>query len=351
MNEDLVCLICRNSKRCCTCKHSYLYSYHIPKRKCSEYNSPSSKRILANTHPILTKDILNITRANFYFTSLIFSNDASFIIVACSDNLLRSWSIRKKDRMKISQKFESEISCLGISKNDRYIAAGCEYRIYVLNISLQILFYLVGHSSYLNSLTFSTDSSYIFSSSFDKTVRVWSFNRRITVNCFVGHTKKVESIAVTSNSEYIATGSVDKTVRLWNLNRNSLEAVLDDAKYEIYSVGFSHDDKYLIVGSNTVRVYEVKTKRLIFKLERDSSYRIEYIFTVRMSRDNQYIFFKSYYDNIYICKLNSIHNSIKVLTNSGNLYCMDLSSDDSLIAYARYDNCRSYLKVSQLELS
>jgi WD40 repeat protein len=166
----------------------------------------------------------------------------------------------------------------------------------------------------------------------------------------VGHTKKVESIAVTTSSEYIASCSLDKTVRLWNLNRNSIEAVLYDDKYEIYSVSFSNDDKYLLAGSNTVRVYEVKNKRLIFKLERDSSYRTEYVYTVRMSRDNQYIFFKSYYDNLYLCKFNTIHKYIKALTNSGNLYCMDLSSDDSLIAYARYDNCRSSLRVCQFGL-
>lgn len=153
---------------------------------------------------------------------------------------------------------------------------------------------------------------------------------------------------MTSSSEYIASCSLDKTVRLWNLDRNSLEAVLHDDKYEIHSVSFSNDDKYLLAGSNTVRVYEVKTKRLVFKLETDNSYRIEHL---RMSRDNQYIFFNSYYDNLYLCKFNTIHKYIKVLTNSGNLYCMDLSSDDSLIAYATYDNCRSHLKVCQFGLS
>lgn len=345
MHSDSLCVFCRNAPSSYICEHFYPPSSALSKRKHSPLPL-RSKRI----KPSSPQNIFKIYRTRYYYSSLSLSSDASFLVTACTDHKLRIWNIPKKQVLKVSQKFESDISCLCISKNDIYILIGCEYRIYVLDTLLTVLFYLQGHYSFISSIVITTDNRYILSASFDRTIRIWSFNAKSQQFSFTGHTKRIECISLSSDYKYLASGSADKTLRLWNLLRNSLEAVLNDAAHEIYSVSFSNDNRYLISGSNTIRVYSVKTKNLVYKLEGDYINRSEYIYYVRMTADNRSIYFKSYYENIHVCRLDDRLNSKQILNETGNLYCIDLNESKDVIAYARYDNYRSTLNVCRMSI-
>ena len=62
-----------------------------------------------------------------------------------------------------------------------------------------------------------SDSKYIVSGGWDKTVRIWNLQDKTQEAVLQGHTGYVWSVAITSDSKYIISGGDDHTVRRWNL--------------------------------------------------------------------------------------------------------------------------------------
>jgi WD40 repeat protein len=72
----------------------------------------------------------------------------------------------------------------------------------------------IGHSSWVTSVAFSPDSKYLASSSYDKTVKLWSVEWQKDVTTLKGHSSHINSIAFSPDGKYLASGSEDKTVKL-----------------------------------------------------------------------------------------------------------------------------------------
>ena len=81
---------------------------------------------------------------------------------------------------------------------------------------------LRGHTDKVTCLTYDERTGFVFSGSWDNTIRGWridagSSNRAITNNLvFTGHTSSVYAVAVDGN--WLISGSFDDSVRLWNLS-------------------------------------------------------------------------------------------------------------------------------------
>ncbi len=80
---------------------------------------------------------------------------------------------------------------------------------------------LQGHSSGVNSVSFSPDSQTIASASNDCTIKFWSLNGR-ELHTLKGHSDAVYSLSFSPDGQTLASASWDKTVILWNLNLDSL---------------------------------------------------------------------------------------------------------------------------------
>lgn len=73
-----------------------------------------------------------------------------------------------------------------------------------------------GHTSWVNSVSFSPDGTRIVSGSSDKTVRLWDGATGQPVGePFHGHTSGVRSVAFSPDGTRIVSASVDGTIRLW----------------------------------------------------------------------------------------------------------------------------------------
>ena len=74
---------------------------------------------------------------------------------------------------------------------------------------------LTGHTSSVDSVSFSPDGKTIATGSWDDTVRLWDTETGENIRTLTGHTSGVNSVSFSPNGKIIATGSRDGTVRLW----------------------------------------------------------------------------------------------------------------------------------------
>ena len=80
-----------------------------------------------------------------------------------------------------------------------------------------------GHQGAVSSVSFSPDSKYIATASWDNTARLWDLTGKL-IQEFKGHQGQLWSVSFSPDGKYIATASGDNTARLWRIK--SLDEML-----------------------------------------------------------------------------------------------------------------------------
>ncbi|MBD2292784.1 PD40 domain-containing protein [Anabaena sphaerica FACHB-251] len=121
---------------------------------------------------------------------------------------------------------------------------------------------LSGHEDVVNSVSFSADSQIIISGSQDKTVKLWNSKGNL-LNTLIDHTSVVNSAVFSPNGEIIASASTDKTVKLWS-REGKLLKTLQGHDSAVLSLAWSTDGEILASGSadNTVKLWSRDGKLL-----------------------------------------------------------------------------------------
>ncbi|KAG8778108.1 hypothetical protein FRC12_025162 [Ceratobasidium sp. 428] len=122
---------------------------------------------------------------------------------------------------------------------------------------------LAGHTSGVLSIAYSPDGTRVVSGSADKTIRIWHARTGGPVGQpFIGHTDRVGSVAYSPDGAYIASGSEDKTIRIWDASTGTLVGQ-SLAAYTSYvdSVAYSPDGAFIVSGAedNTIQIWDAHT--------------------------------------------------------------------------------------------
>lgn len=75
---------------------------------------------------------------------------------------------------------------------------------------------LIGHSDSIRSLAFSPDSKTIFSSSNDRTVRIWDVETGRLLHLLAGHQERVKSVGISPDGQLLLSCSADSQLRGWD---------------------------------------------------------------------------------------------------------------------------------------
>ena len=73
------------------------------------------------------------------------------------------------------------------------------------------------HDRKVTGICFSNDEKYVFSSSWDETLKQWSVQDQQLVKTFTGHDREVTCVTVSSDDRYLFSGSKDRLVLQWQI--------------------------------------------------------------------------------------------------------------------------------------
>ena len=80
---------------------------------------------------------------------------------------------------------------------------------------------LSGHTSDINSVSFSPDGKLLASGSDDETIRLWDVSTGQTLHTLDEHESYVNSVSFSPDGKLLASGSEDGTVLLWDWEKIS----------------------------------------------------------------------------------------------------------------------------------
>ncbi|KAJ7157962.1 quinon protein alcohol dehydrogenase-like superfamily [Mycena crocata] len=118
-----------------------------------------------------------------------------------------------------------------------------------------------GHGGTIMWAETSPNDKVIATSSFDKTVRIWSMNSGETLHVLRGATGQSWGGAFSPNGEFVAAGAGDGMVRIWRVDTGELLHTLGGFQRWVRSVAFSPDNLSLAAGgaAGILRVFNVKS--------------------------------------------------------------------------------------------
>ncbi|GKT36549.1 B9-type C2 domain like protein [Aduncisulcus paluster] len=143
-----------------------------------------------------------------------------------------------------------------------------------------------GHNHFIQDVKLITDGEYAISASWDKTLRLWDLEKGICKKTFIGHTSDVTSVYV-HKSSFIITTSRDKTVRVWNVHGTEKSRVEPHSSWSSSAFVREIDDKQFYVVSagwdNKICVVDPKKGGEISSVKAGDSY----INTMKVSPDEK----------------------------------------------------------------
>lgn len=114
-----------------------------------------------------------------------------------------------------------------------------------------------------------SDSRFLFSSSWDGSVRVWNIATGKTVRQLVGHKRDVLSVAVSHDDRQIMTGGLDNQIKVWNTQGMCKHTVEKNQHTDAVScVKFYHGGKQPLVVTaswdKTIKVWDNMYMQLMY---------------------------------------------------------------------------------------
>jgi WD40 repeat protein len=127
--------------------------------------------------------------------------------------------------------------------------------------------------SICRSIATSPDGRFFFTGHDDGTVRIWSIDGQELFTCY-GHKYSVRSIAV--SGAYLFSGSFDKTVKQWEIHTGKCLQTFSGHIFGVDSIAISGESLFSGGGDNTIKRWDITTGQCLhtFNGHRDSVYSI-----------------------------------------------------------------------------
>lgn len=205
--------------------------------------------------------------------ALDFSPDGSTVVSCGSDHTLRIWGLQPSD-CKITFKIPNALGAACLSPvTHNFVAAACmDYAWNIWDASTGRLIEqsddVGAHKDEIRAITFSSDGRYIFSSSWDQTVKMWELSaaspggvagsgKARMLRTFGGYKGVVESITLSPDSKLMITRSRAKEVMLWDTMSGIQLALIVAHSDWVMGVAMSPDGRHFATASldTTMRIW------------------------------------------------------------------------------------------------
>lgn len=153
--------------------------------------------------------------------SLSFHKDGALVCTGGLDNLGMVWDIRSGSLIMTLSGHVKPVYSVDWSPNGYNLAtAGGDGTIHIWDIRKQAIEQkILAHKSIISSLQFEqTNGDCLISSSYDKTINMYSSGDWNKVTTLQGHTDKILDATISSDSQYIISSGWDRSVKLWKMD-------------------------------------------------------------------------------------------------------------------------------------
>ena len=142
---------------------------------------------------------------------------------------------------------------------------------------------LIGHMSWVYSLSFSPDSTTLASGSFDGGIRLWDVPSRTSI-ATLEETSSITSVSFSPDGSILAYGAFDGTVWLWDVESRAPVGTLEHPGWAVYSISFSPDGRMLACASTAgaVWLWEVVSRAPLATLQGHAA---DLVYSVAFSPD------------------------------------------------------------------
>ncbi|GMH88768.1 hypothetical protein TrVE_jg422 [Triparma verrucosa] len=199
-------------------------------------------------------------------------NGKTLISVSC-DKSARIWDISNEGgggkEVKVIKEERNVLSVTILPDSD-YFCTGGHATIFVYDMTkgdYELLTKLEGHTSFIMSLTSSSDGTRLFSGSQDNTVKIWDTSSQhadqwTLFKTLVGHTDDVNSLSLSPCFRHLATGSNDKTIRVWSVEVGALLRTIESPEMtKVKGVSYGSDNTiYSASTDGSMRAWNLGAK-------------------------------------------------------------------------------------------
>ena len=208
-------------------------------------------------------------------------NEKTLFSYSSDSNVIKLWNVENGKVLKTFNVLNI-VSSIAVSSDGRILAIGYENnKIELRYVSDgQIFQTLEGHKGSIDSLTFNprTNSKMLLSCSKDAAIKLWNYDSGREIRTFYGHTNRVTSIAFNPDGQSFASGGKDQNIYIWSLLDGSiLKKLKTQNEYQgddgyIY-VAYNDDGKSLVTAEkfggfkSIVRNWNLETEQPITTLE------------------------------------------------------------------------------------
>jgi WD40 repeat protein len=188
------------------------------------------------------------------------------------------------------------------------------------------------------AVTFTPDGRHLLTGSMNSELKLWSLgqpgkSKTQLLKTMLGHKASIFSVAVSPDQKIIASGSNDQTIKLWDMQGNLLKTIPTSQEI-IWRLAFSPDGQFIASSGSDVQVkLWNRDGKFLRSFDHQGvvwglAFHPDKNILITSSRDDQLRFW-NYLDG----KLEK-----SILTNSGGLTRVAISSHGNLIATAGVDN-------------
>ncbi|XP_059145000.1 WD repeat-containing protein 18-like [Physella acuta] len=191
----------------------------------------------------------------------------SLLAASHTKPIIHVWNMLRQSQKHRKLICGSKVSCLAMTPDGNYIAAGMEDKIHIWQVCSGELYSVLSYSSVeVKCLKFSPFGQHLVSGYSDGAVAVWelidvlyndptSITEHTPVNVFLGHAGEVTDFHI-SLSNRVASSSMDFTVRIWNLLCKE-QLKMFELGAPITTVALDHSELCLYAGDINGNVYAI----------------------------------------------------------------------------------------------
>lgn len=196
------------------------------------------------------------------------SRNGRYLVTAHKDGIARIWNLAGGKEPRSLRGHKDAVVAVDISPDSKTALTVDRYgiiRLWELETGKQVRSL---ESSNIDAAVFSPSGRQIAIAS-GRTVQILDSTTGATIKELPGHTSTINSVSFSPNGKLIATASSDKTARIWDIATGKEVKRLQVDSILVFSVAFSPDNKSIVTGGfdGTARIWDVVTGKELRRLK------------------------------------------------------------------------------------